>query len=1369
MKQIYTLLVSILCFISFSSQAQNLVNACESQSACNARPICSSNALVVNEQYVNTYASPASTCVGMVNNWVYFRINCYASGIFNFSLVPQGAGADFDWAFYNITNTGCSNLSTVNQMACNSSGVLGNTGIGGTGTGAFSPSVNLLIGNSYILAISRFNAPNPAGFTLNFTGTTANITDATGPTFGSILPYDTCASFNKIGIKFSEPVSCASVQASDFTIPGAPSFTVSTATSCNGCSAPTPTYAGLNYSNMTDSVTLNFSSTLTAGVYNISAPANAFVDICGNPSAATNISVTVTQSLSSTITKTFDCATQKFSYTICGQNSTSPYQYYAIGPSVVNPGVLGAPTAGCNTFNNIQGGQTYTFHVKSSSGCTVDSVITPPVVIPISLVTAKTNPPCINDWAHDTIKVASLFGGVPPYTYSIAGLGASTAIFFTSPSIGWANLSSVGNYTVTVTDNYNCTKTAVVTLTNPFNSLSISTSNNGQQCFGSCTGQISVSGSLGTQPTSFSISPTTPCSPTQINSGVFNNLSTNITYTITAVDDNGCINTATNIIPSSPAIIISYLSTTHPTSCNNLCIGAATPFATGGIGSKKFYLYNSTQTAFIDSVTSIGGQFQNLCPGTYTLLGKDAAGCTQTSTFTINMPPLPTLALDSTNNVLCNGGCSGKIYTTVTGGSSPFSYTISPNPNAPCGNATLFGTGDYQNLPIGSYKIVVTSNVNQCKDSVLNVNITQPPTPLTFNPAAITALLCNGTCDGAINISASGGTGLISYGITPNATPPCIPAQATSGNFTNLTGGLPYIITATDANACTIATTITISQPAALAVSFNIDSMVSCFGACNGKVTLSHTGGTGVVSYSISPNAGPCGAPLISASGVITNLSANTYTVIGTDQNLCKDTVTFTITQPSTSLSLTINLDNNVSCFGLCDGEANALASGGTPPYQYISILGPGTPQIDPVTGEAEDLCAGNYTITVKDANNCTATSSISITQPNLLTVSHSGLQNVSCNGLCNGSVNANSSGGTGTVIYTITTTNINCIPTQPLSGVFANLGAGSYTITAQDANDCEAIDTFSITEPLPFILNVIDTTSVTCAGSCTGAAVIGFTGGTPAVTYSIVGTGASTCVPVQLTPGNFTGLGADTYTVTGTDGSTCTATTSFTIVEPMPFVLSVDDTTSVLCNGDCNGGALISFIGGNGGVTYTIAGPVGSTCVPTQATPGTFTTLGAGLYTVTGTDDKGCTATVNFTIVQPTVLTTDTISSTSPTCVPGCDGTVTMTSAGGNGNYVYTIAPSTGITVVGNVLSGLCAGTVYTITSTDDKGCTAVKILSLSNPNSPTIATTTLTPPSCGGYCDGSVVLNITGGTTPWCTNDNTINGYTDMDWKRV
>src|SRR5437762_9844316 len=243
---------------------------------------------------------------------------------------------------------------------------------------------------------------------------------------------------------------------------------------------------------------------------------------------------------------------------------------------------------------------------------------------------------------------------------------------------------------------------------------------------------------------------------------------------------------------------------------------------------------------------------------------------------------------------------------------------------------------------------------------------------------------------------------------------------------------------------------IDVTQPAsAVGSSITSQTNVGCFGGSTGSVTVAGSGGTGPYTYSIDGTT-------FGASGTFSSLAAGSYTVTVKDANGCTTTQAVTITQPASAISPSISSQTNVACFGGSTGIVTVAGSGGTLPYTYA---------IDGTTfgasGTFSSLGAGSYTITVKDANGCTTTQPVTITQPAAaLGSSISSQTNVACFGGSTGSVTVAGSGGTSP--YTFSKDGVNF----GASGTFGSLAAGSYTITVKDANGCSTTQPVTITEP---------------------------------------------------------------------------------------------------------------------------------------------------------------------------------------------------------------------------------------------------------------------------------------------------------------
>ena len=233
---------------------------------------------------------------------------------------------------------------------------------------------------------------------------------------------------------------------------------------------------------------------------------------------------------------------------------------------------------------------------------------------------------------------------------------------------------------------------------------------------------------------------------------------------------------------------------------------------------------------------------------------------------------------------------------------------------------------------------------------------------------------------------------------------------------------------------------------------------VLCNGGNTGSATASAVGGTTAYSFAWSNGA---------TTAAVTSLAAGTYTVTVTDANLCMDTETITITEP-TPLVASILSSSNISCFGLFDGSATAAGSGGTAPYTYSWSSGANT-------ATASGLGAGTFTISVTDANGCLDTETVTITQPTLLVASTALINNVSCNGGNDGSASVSGSGGTTPYSYSW--------PLGDTSATVNNLSVGTHIATVTDASGCSDTSSITITEPALLIAVASMTQQVSCSG----------------------------------------------------------------------------------------------------------------------------------------------------------------------------------------------------------------------------------------------------------------------------------------------
>jgi hypothetical protein len=252
------------------------------------------------------------------------------------------------------------------------------------------------------------------------------------------------------------------------------------------------------------------------------------------------------------------------------------------------------------------------------------------------------------------------------------------------------------------------------------------------------------------------------------------------------------------------------------------------------------------------------------------------------------------------------------------------------------------------------YNVVIT-DANGCSVST-GATISGPSAALLAT-GVVSNVSCNGGNNGAINLTVSGGTAPYTYAWSNGAA---------TEDITGVTQG-SYSVVVTDANGCTFNTSFVITQPAAaLTLQSAIVSNVSCFGGSNGSINITIVGGTPPYTFSWSNGA---------ATEDLVNVGAGTYTGIVTDANGCSITANATITQPASLISVTSAVVTNVSCFGGANGSVNITVAGGTPPYTYNWSNGA-------ITQDLSNVGAGTYTGVITDANGCTFTASVNVTQP---------------------------------------------------------------------------------------------------------------------------------------------------------------------------------------------------------------------------------------------------------------------------------------------------------------------------------------------------------------------------------------------------
>jgi len=732
------------------------------------------------------------------------------------------------------------------------------------------------------------------------------------------------------------------------------------------------------------------------------------------------------------------------------------------------------------------------------------------------------------------------------------------------------------------------------------------------------------------------------------------------------------INTAA-CAPMSVVCITSTLSATGSSTnltCNSVCNGTATASPSGGTAP---YTYSWAPSGGTSATAT------SLCAGTYTCTVTDNVGGTTTVSFTITQPSAMTSSISSQTNVNCNGGATGSATVTSGGGTGAHTYSWAPSGGT---SATA------NNLAAGTYTCTIT-DANGCSRTQ-TVTITQPPA-MTSSISSQTNVNCNGATTGSATVTSGGGTGAHTYSWAPSG--------GTSATASNLGAGT-YTCTITDANGCSRTQTITITQAAAMTSSVSSQTNVACNGGNTGSATIASGGGTGAHTYSWAPSGG--------TSATANNLGAGTYTCTITDANGCSRTQTVTITQPP-AMTSSVSSQTNVLCNGGSTGSATIASGGGTGTHTYSWAPSGGT------SATANNLAAGNYTCTITDANGCSQTQAVSITQPSALSASLGSQTNVLCNGASTGSATINASGGTGTLTYAWT-------PSGGTTATANGLAAGNYTCTVTDANGCTQTQAVNITQG-PAINASATSTDATC-GASNGSATVNASGGTGTLTYSWAPSGGTAATANSLAAGS--------YTCTITDANGCTQIASTTVNNTNGPTVTPQPQTDVSCNGGANGSASVTVSGGTLPYTYAWS--------PTGGTGASASGLNAGSYTVTVTDNSGCISTQVFNITEPPAVSASIVSATPATCGSN-NGSATAGGTGGTGSYTYSWS-SGGTAATEN---NLAAGS-YTVTVTDANGCASTATATIANTGGPALSLQSSSNTACFGGSDGAATIGATG-----------------------
>ena len=838
----------------------------------------------------------------------------------------------------------------------------------------------------------------------------------------------------------------------------------------------------------------------------------------------------------------------------------------------------------------------------------------------------------------------------------------------------------VGTYSVTVTDSKGCTVSASTSISEP-PSMNRSLTAAMVLCYGNSTGSILVTPSGGNGGYTYTWSPALAGNnPTGLAAG---------TYYLTTADNKNC-RLLDTIAITQPDSALKAVLTHKDISCFGANDGSLTLTVSGGTAP-----YNFLGNPVPAGTTTV----PNLAPNTYAGNLTDFNNCSVALSQTITQPAALSVASKVQNPVSCFGTSTGSGHIVVNGGTRPYRYTWSPN----------VSTDSFaNNLAAGTY-IITVRDTNSCVivDSIV---ITTPP--VLSRTIAQTNVLCYGNSTGSILVTPSGGNGGYTYTWSP---------ALAGNNPTGLAAGTYYLTTADNKN-CRLLDTIAITQPDSALKAVLTHKDISCFGANDGSLTLTVSGGTAPYNF--------LGNPVPAGTTTVPNLAPNTYAGNLTDFNNCSVALSQTILEPSQLMVVSKNAID-VACYGDSTGSASIQISGGKLPYSYTWSPNVSTDSF------ATGLQNGTYIVTTRDSNLCSITDTIIINSQPQLTVLVVANQ-IKCFGETNGAIKVTPNGGTGNY-------NLAWNPAIYTGDSLTNLAANTYTLTITDNSLCTLDTSIVITAPLAALsFTQKDSVAVKCFGGNDGKIQTKVAGGTAPYSY--------TWSPNVSSSDSATNLTAGTYDLTVTDANNCSIATTIEITQPASIV-AIDSMTkiNVSCNGGNNGSATVFVSGGTPSYTYTWTPNVGA--------GSNVNNLQAGTYTVIATDNNGCTVTSSVNVTAPSAVTA-TSSQTDVKCHSGSDGTILINTSGGtpsSNGYTYTWSPNVSDS---SSAVNLTAGN-YAITVTDSLLCATTLAVTINEPAS-IIVNGVVVNATCYLATDGKITVSATGGASPYSYQISSDNGGT-------
>jgi SdrD B-like domain/GEVED domain/PKD-like domain len=1109
-----------------------------------------------------------------------------------------------------------------------------------------------------------------------------------------------------------------------------------TVTDINGCTAvasanavvnPLPTPTATNNGAICEGAILNLNVTPSAASYNWSG-VNGFTSTVQNPSLVNatpsmsgvyDVTVTDANGCSATTNTTatvnakpsvltingniLPCANGIYTYSIT-PNAGSTYNW-----SLLSGGTLLTPPNAANVQVQWANAGTPVLKITetNAAGCTQESTISP-MIQSVPTAVASANTPCTDKTLNLNVAAS---GGTTPYTYNWSGVN-SFSNTTQNPSIANATSANAGTYNVTVTDVNGCTAiTSTTAGVNP--SPTITVSNNITICE---TSNINLTATGGTN---YAWSGPNGFTAATANTGINNATpSASGVYNVTVTDANTCTATgAMNVTVNPKPATIAILGNNTP--CAN---STNTYMVTQTAGSS--YVWNiPTGATVLSSLNANSVDVLWSVNGTHTVevTETDANGCVRENLLSITIKPNPTIVAAATKP--CNG-TNLNLSATVSNGITPYTNYSWEGPNAFTSNVQNPSIANATNASVGTYSVTVTDSNNCSAVASVNADINNLPIGEVSNNSPV----CQGS---TVQFNVVGGQTYQWSGPNSFASTSSSPSIA---NATTLNSG-KYFVTIYDSNGCQSkdSTTVVVNaKPLTISI---LGDDTPCLNATNLYYIVEKAGS----SYSWSLLSGGSFTSNPNTDSVMinwTNLGTHQIKVTETDANGCAQESIFTA---SPKTNPTVVAAANTPCVNKTLNLTSTVANGTAPyTYNWSGVSSFTSTAENPNINNAFAAQNGAYTVTVTDANSCSAISTVNATvnpSPNAIATSNGTI----CE---NETINLSATGGsTYSWLGPNAFTSSSATPNIPNATA---INQGNYSVTVTDANSCTIVlNTSVLVNAKPATLTIGGNISP-CANSIHDYFITEKIGST--YTWSLPSGGifitnpSSDSVKVQ-----WTNVGNHTLHVTETDVNGCTKESTLNIsIKEIPSV-TLSATTP------CNGKDLILTATPNGGTpnyTYNWTGVNSFTSTTQSPTITNATNANNGTYNITVTDNFGCKITNSINANINDLPIGEAIGNS-----PVCESEAVNLSAIGGTFYAWSGPNGFTSTSANNTITNatLAHGGDYYVTISDTKGCQIIDTVAIVINPKPSILTINGNVKPCLSGISTYYVPNVAGYTYNW------------------